>query len=69
MQNNMERKEADADKILSKNMSDMGNDQQKEGRSSGESNKNDDKFMRMLEVTGSVYDEALRRLAGGEAIP
>ena len=66
MQNNMERKEGDADKVLSKNMSGTGNGQQKESKSSGESITNDDRFMKMVETTGSAYSEALKKLAEGE---
>lgn len=60
MQNNMERKEGDTDKVLNKNMTDMGKGSQKE------SNTNDNKFMKMVEATSNAYSEALKKLAEGE---
>ena len=66
MQNNMEGKEGDAVQALDESMFDMGDNTQKESKSSGESSAKDDRFMKMIEATGNVYDEALRKLAVGE---
>jgi len=66
MQNNMVRKERDSAQALSKSMAGMGNNPLKEGKSSGESPTNDDRFIKMVEATGNAYSEALRKLAEGE---
>ena len=66
MQINLEHKEKDADKVLNNSVSDMGNGQQKESKSSGEGFTNDYRFMKMVEVTGNTYSKALRKLAKGE---
>lgn len=68
MQNDMERKEGDAVQTLGESIFGIGDNTQKEGNLSGESPEKDDSFMKMIEATGNAYDEALRKLAEGEAI-
>lgn len=43
-------------------------DPQKEDKTFGENTTNDDRFMKIVKVTGKAYDEALRRLAEGAGI-
>ena len=66
MQSDIERKEEDAGRTLSKSMSGMGTNLQKVGKTLGESHTDGDRFIRMIEVTSNAYGEALRRLAEGE---
>ena len=68
MQNDMEHIEGDAVQALGESIFGKGDNTQKESKLSGENPEKDARFMTMIEATGNAYDEALRKLAEGEAI-